>query len=66
MPHDADKHASQPNAYVHFCGVAGGLAGSFIGFSLFDTTGALVGGLLGIVGCEVAARFVFGPKSVRK
>jgi len=41
--------------FVHFCGVAGGLIGSFIGFTLYDVGGSLLGGLLGIVLCELAA-----------
>jgi hypothetical protein len=36
----------------------GGIAGSLIGFTLFDMIGALSGGLLGIVLAEFAARWV--------
>ncbi len=43
-------------SYVHFCGVAGGIVGSLLGYTLFDVGGALVGGFLGILACELAAR----------
>ena len=48
--------------YVHFCGVIGGIAGSLIGYTLFDTVGALAGGLTGIVACELLARLAFRPR----
>jgi hypothetical protein len=35
--------------YVHLLGVLGGLGGSFIGYSLFNMGGAIVGGLLGVL-----------------
>jgi len=43
-------------SYVHFCGVVGGIVGSLIGYTLFDVGGALVGGFLGILACELVAR----------
>jgi hypothetical protein len=51
--------------YTRLCSAAGGLVGSFLGFSLYDVPGALVGGLAGIVVCEVAARFALRPHGKR-
>jgi len=49
-------------SYVQFCGVVSGIVGSLIGYTLFDLSGALVGGFLGIVACELTARVVRQPK----
>jgi len=49
--------------YVHLLGVVGGVVGSLFGFTLSNTAGALVGGLLGIVAFEVGARLCFQTRS---
>jgi len=49
--------------YVHLWGVVGGVVGSLLGFTFSNTAGALVGGLLGIVACEVGARLWFQTRS---
>ena len=45
--------------YLHLTGVALGIVGSLIGFTLFNVTGALIGGLLGIVLYVVSTRLLF-------
>jgi hypothetical protein len=49
--------------YAPFCAVAGGIAGSLVGFTLFDTAGALWGGLLGILVAEIGSRILFRPQA---
>jgi hypothetical protein len=52
--------------YIPFWGTIGGIVGSFIGFSVYaDALGALVGGLIGIVGCEAIARIVSRPRKAK-
>jgi len=48
--------------YTPFCGVVGGFVGSLIGFTFFDMTGALLGGLFGIVVAEASARRLLRPR----
>ena len=48
-------------SYVHFWGVVGGIVGSLVGYTFFDVAGALAGGFIGIVGCELAARWALTP-----
>jgi hypothetical protein len=45
--------------YVPFWGVVGGVVGSLIGFTLWNVSGALLLGLIGIIACELGARFAF-------
>jgi hypothetical protein len=49
--------------YIHLWGVIGGLAGSWIGFTFYDVAGALTGGLLGIMACEIVATIAFRPRA---
>jgi len=53
--------ARSKTSYVHFWGVVGGIVGSLIGYTFFDVMGALAGGFLGIVACELAARRALTP-----
>lgn len=48
--------------FLHFTGVALGIVGSLVGFTLFDLTGALIGGLLGIVLYVIGTRLLFRKK----
>lgn len=43
---------------IHLLGVLGGVAGSLIGFTFYNTAGALAGGLLGIL-LYVLGRMIF-------
>jgi len=54
--------AANRMSYVHFCGVAGGIVGSLLGYTLFDVGGALVGGFAGVLACELVARRVLRPR----
>jgi len=55
-------HTRSRLIYVHLWGVIGGLIGSLIGFTLYDLGGSLLGGVLGIVTCELAAWLAFRSK----
>lgn len=59
----ANKTVSSRYAYNRLFGVIGGLAGSFIGFNLGETLGALACGLVGIFLGEVVAWLVLEPHS---
>jgi hypothetical protein len=48
--------------YVPLWGVIGGVVGSLLGFTLYNLAAALVGGLVGILACEIGARLVFRPR----
>lgn len=52
-------HAKTRLSYVHLLGVIGGVAGSLVGFTLFDMAGALVGGLAGILLSEAGGYLAF-------
>jgi hypothetical protein len=54
-------HARSRLIYVHLWGVIGGVAGSLIGWTVFDLAGAFLGGLLGIVVGELGAWLAFRP-----
>jgi len=56
-------HARSSLNVVHLWGVVGGLVGSFIGFTVYDIGGSLLGGLLGIVACELAAWLAIRSRS---
>jgi hypothetical protein len=49
--------------YVPLRGIAGGVVGSLLGFTLWDMAGALVGGLLGVVVCEAMARLALRART---
>ncbi len=62
VPEDAECTDPRCRAtYWPLCAVAGGIVGSFIGFTFFDTLGALAGGLLGIVLAELMAQAWLRP-----
>ena len=53
--------------YIPFWGTIGGLMGSFIGFSIYNhVLGALLGGLVGIVGCEAMVKAVFRRQEAKQ
>jgi len=49
-------------SYLHLCGVAGGVAGSLIGFTGYGVGGALAVGLAGILAAELIAWIVLRPR----
>jgi hypothetical protein len=53
-------------SYLHSCGVAGGVAGSLIGFTAYSVGGALAVGLAGILAAELIAWIVLRSRRTNR
>ena len=59
-------HLKNRLIYVRSLGIAGGLIGSFAGYTLYDVLGAVVGGFSGIVALEMIARMILRPRTAER